>query len=81
MRICNNATKFCSFIEGSRKRESPDSGRESVDQLLQALRAAEKQRVGRAERGLDPLRWLVQQRRLRVSKSKDLVVVAEGEEI
>ncbi len=42
-RICNNAAKFCSFIEGSRKRDSPDSGRESVDQLLQALRAAEKQ--------------------------------------
>ncbi len=33
---------ICSFIEGSRKRESPDSGKESVNQLLQALRAAEK---------------------------------------
>ncbi len=67
--------KMCCFIEGSCKRESPDSGRESVDQLLKALRAAEKWRVGRAERGLDPLRWLVQLRRLRVSKSEDLVVI------
>ncbi len=52
-----------------------------MDQLLQALRAAEKWQVGRAERGLDPLHWLIQRRRLRVSKSEDLVVIAEGEEI
>ncbi len=69
--------KCCSFIEGSHKRESPDSGRESMDQQLQALRAAEKRRVGRAERGLDPLQWPIQWRRLRVSKSQYLVVIAE----
>ncbi len=60
---------------------SPDSGRKSVHQLLQVLRAAENRRVGRAERGLDLLQWLFHWRRLRVLKSKDPVVVAEGEEI
>ncbi len=44
------------FYHSPLKGESPDSGRESVDQLLQAQRAAEKQRVGRAERGLNLLR-------------------------
>ncbi len=74
--------KICSFIEGSRKRESPDSGRESVDQLLQSLRTAEKRRVGRAERGLDSLRWLVQRGRASsLEEQISFVVVAEGEEI
>ncbi len=44
------------FYHSPLKGESPDSGRESEDQLLQALRADEKRQVGRAERGLVPLR-------------------------
>ncbi len=47
--------KFTVLKKSSQKREMPDSDRESVDQLLQALRAAEKRRVSRAEKSLDPL--------------------------
>ncbi len=67
------------FFHSPLKGESTDSGRESVDQLKQVLQAAEKWRVGRVERGLDPMRWLVQWRRLRVSKSEYFVVIAEEE--
>ncbi len=42
-------SKVFALIEEFSKEKSPDSSRESVDQLLQALRAAEKRRVGRAE--------------------------------
>ncbi len=56
--------KKCDLVEEFSEEKSPDSGRESVDQLLQALRAAETRRVSRAERVLDPLRWLIQRRRL-----------------
>ncbi len=76
-RCVRNLLFYHSLLKG----ESPDSGRESMDQLLQVLLAVEERRVGRSERGLNPLRWLVQWRRLRVSKSENLVVVAKREEI